>query len=272
MKRYLKEIHIDLLLTPAQTIRDKISIDDLNELIHSIRTRGLLQPLLVKPNGDNFEIVAGHRRYLAVKEIGYSTVPCYVVEYDSEVVSDIDKAHENLIRVNLNIIEEAKLVKSLVYENDRGVEEVANILSKSFTWVDNRLAILEWPEDVLQALEKGTIILAVGKELSKVKNESQRLSLLESAIQYGVPARVVKQWIDDFSVQDYLQQKKISKETGELVSADSAPVYMPCRVCGIKYEMNLLRHIWLCPECIVGVRHLAGAVQEEMDKQKTVES
>lgn len=268
MKRYLKEIHIDLLIPPPQPIRDKISIDDLNELIHSIRSRGLLQPLLVKPNEENFEIVAGHRRYLAIKEIGYSLVPCYVIEYDSDVISDLDKAHENLIRVNLNIIEEARLVRELVYENNRGIEEVANILSKSVTWVDNRLEVLGWPEDVLQALEKGTINLAVGKELSKVKNDSQRLTLLESAVQYGVPARVVKQWIDDFSVQDYLNQKKISQETGELISADSSPVYMPCKVCSIKYEMNLLRHIWLCPECIVGVRHLAGAVQEEMNKQK----
>ena len=268
MNRYLKEIAFELLIPPPVSIRDKISVDDLIELVHSRRARGLLQALLVKPVGDNFEVVAGHRRYLAVKEIGFSSVPCYVSEYDSEVVSEIDKAHENLIRVNLNIIEEARLIKSLVYENNRGVDEVANILSKSVTWVDNRLDVLSWQEDVLQALEKGSINLAVGKELSKVKNDSQRISLLESAIQYGVPARVVKQWIDDFSVQDYLNQKKVSQETGELISADSAPVYMPCKVCSIKFEMNLLRHIWLCPECMVGMRHLASAVQEEMEKQK----
>lgn len=271
MKRYLKEIKIDDLVRSEKSIRDKISIDDLNELIHSIKARGLLQPLVVKPAGDKYEIVAGDRRYLAVKEIGFALVPCHVVEYDTDDLSDIDKAHENLIRVNLNIIEEARLVRSLVYENNRGVEEVANILSKSAAWVDNRLEVLEWPEDVLTSLEKGAINLAVAKELSKVKNDSQRQSLLESAVQYGVPARVVKQWIDDFSVVDYLQQKKISQETGELISADSSPVYMPCKVCNIKFEMNLLRHIWLCPECLVGVRHLAGAVQEEIEKQKTPE-
>lgn len=268
MQKSLETIHISKIQPPDDPIRDKIDPNGINELADSIKQRGLLQPLLVTQDGDGYKIVAGHRRYLACVQLGLSEVDCYVYSPLTEEDKTIDMAHENLIRENLNIIEEAKLIKSLVYDNARGVEEVAKILSKSPTWVDNRIEILEWPQEVLDALEKGAINIAVAKELAKIKNESQRQSILDSAIQYGVPARVVKQWIDDFSVTDYLNQKKISRETGGLIAAGTGPLTMPCKVCQNKFEMNLLRHVWLCPDCMMGVNHLAEAVQDEMAKEK----
>lgn len=267
MKNF-KNLLITKIKEPGEAVRSQIEFEGILELADSMKKRGLLQPIGVKPQGDMFEIEYGHRRYLAACHLGWTTIDAIILDTDDEDALHLERAHENLIRENLNPLDEAKLVYQLVYEDGRGVEAAAKMLSKSEAWISRRCDVLRWPKDIQAAIGSGEISLSVGLELQKVREEEKRIALLEAAIKHGATKRVVAQWVDDMSVDTFLKSQQADTEMGNAITSDMSEVQMECRVCGIYHGVNILRHIWLCPECLMGVRELAREVRTEIAKQK----
>lgn len=125
------------------------------ELSASIAEKGVLQPLLVRPVGDQFEIVAGERRYRAAKEAGLSEVPVVVRELDDQAALEIAIV-ENLQREDLNPVEEAKAFQQLL-DFGANQEEVGKAVGKSRSAIANSLRLLALPPQALSALESGKI-------------------------------------------------------------------------------------------------------------------
>ena len=200
-------------LVPSPQPRKRF--ENLEALAESIREKGVLQPLLVRPLGDGrYAIVAGERRYRAARMAGLSEVPVRVVDL-SEKEARLFALVENLQREDLNPYEETVGVLALLSEvlgksveevvgllrrmrkEKRGeaghnvmaspeaqrVEEVFKVLGR-MTWesfVQNRLPLLRLPEDLRTALEEGAIPYTAALELKKVKDEASRRALLEEA-------------------------------------------------------------------------------------------
>lgn len=125
------------------------------ELSASIAEKGVLQPLLVRPVGDGFEIVAGERRYRAAKEVGLSEVPVVVRELNDQEALEIAIV-ENLQREDLNPVEEARAFRQLT-EFGANQEEVGRAVGKSRSAIANALRLLALPDAALNALESGVI-------------------------------------------------------------------------------------------------------------------
>ncbi|WP_038072153.1 ParB/RepB/Spo0J family partition protein [Thermus scotoductus] len=201
------------LLVPSPQPRKRF--ENLEALAESIREKGVLQPLLVRPLGDGrYAIVAGERRYRAARMAGLSEVPVRVVEL-SEKEARLFALVENLQREDLNPYEETVGVLALLSEDlGKSVEEVVGLLRRMrkekrgeaghnvmaspeaqrveevfkvlgrMTWesfVQNRLPLLRLPEDLRTALEEGAIPYTAALELKKVKDEASRRALLEEA-------------------------------------------------------------------------------------------
>ena len=203
---------LDLLRVRGQPRR---RFENLEALAESIREKGVLQPLLVRPLGDGrYAIVAGERRYRAARMAGLSEVPVRVVEL-SEKEARLLALVENLQREDLNPYEETVGVLALLSEDlGKPVEEVVGLLHRMqnekrgkatqnflgspearrveevfkalgrMTWesfVQARLPLLSLPEDLKAALEEGAIPYTAALELKKVKDEASRKVLLEEA-------------------------------------------------------------------------------------------
>lgn len=125
------------------------------ELSASIAEKGVLQPLLVRPVADGFEIVAGERRYRAAKEAGLEAVPVVVRDLDDQAALEIAIV-ENLQREDLNPVEEAKAFQQLI-EFGANQEEVGRAVGKSRSAIANSLRLLSLPSRALTALESGQI-------------------------------------------------------------------------------------------------------------------
>ena len=233
------------LLVPSPQPRKRF--ENLEALAHSIREKGVLQPLLVRPLGDGkYAIVAGERRYRAALMAGLSEVPVRVVEL-SEKEARLFALVENLQREDLNPYEETVGVLALLSEDlGRSVEEVVALLHRMrdeargkvphnvmgnpeaqrvmeifkalgrMTWesfVQNRLPLLNLPEDLRAALEEGAIPYTAALELKKVKDEASRKALLEEA-RAGLSLRELKA-----RVRELLRKEKAPKpwhrEVGE---------------------------------------------------------
>nr|WP_051906245.1 ParB/RepB/Spo0J family partition protein [Thermus tengchongensis] len=236
------------VLVPSPQPRKRF--ENLEALAESIREKGVLQPLLVRPLGDGkYAIVAGERRYRAARMAGLSEVPVRVVEL-SEKEARLLALVENLQREDLNPYEETVGVLALLSEDlGRSVEEVVALLHRMrdeargkvprnvtgnsearrveevfkalgrMTWesfVRNRLPLLRLPEDLKEALEEGAIPYTAALELKKVKDESLRRDLLEEA-RAGLSLRDLKA-----RVRAALKKEKASRPWPKEVAAKLA--------------------------------------------------
>ena len=169
--------------------RHTFSDESIAQLAASIREQGVLQPILVVAmNGGRYRIVAGERRWRAAREAGLETVPCIVRELD--VVQQMEIALiENLQREDLNPIEVAQGIQSLMKQCGYTQETVANRLSKSRPAVANLLRLLTLPEDVIAMVRQGTLSAGHARVLAGLDNDEVKQSLARRTIDEGWSVR-----------------------------------------------------------------------------------
>ncbi len=144
--------------------RQGYDAERLSELAESIRSHGILQPILVRPAGDGYEIVLGERRWRAAEELGVQTVPCIVQEVDDRQALELALI-ENLHREDLNCIETARAYRQLVEEFGFTHEELSEGIGKSRTAITNSLRLLQLPEEVQTRLMGGRLSEGHGRAL-----------------------------------------------------------------------------------------------------------
>jgi ParB family chromosome partitioning protein len=140
---------------PAQP-RVQFDEESIAELADSIAERGVLQPVLLRPDGDNFQLVAGERRWRAAQRARLHTIPAIVHEIDDSTSAEIALI-ENVQRQDLNAIEEAEGYKKLIGNYGHTQDQVARLVHKSRSHVANLLRLLELPAAVKQSLLQGDI-------------------------------------------------------------------------------------------------------------------
>ena len=142
----------------------------LNDLVESIKVKGVLQPLLVRQIGnDVYEIIAGERRWRASKQAGLTQVPVIIKDFNDEETLEVSLI-ENLQRQDLNPLEEAQGYQRLLDEFHRTQEELASVVGKSRSHVANTLRLLELPDTVKKYLEQGAITAGHARALLNSKN------------------------------------------------------------------------------------------------------
>ncbi|MBQ8200991.1 MAG: ParB/RepB/Spo0J family partition protein [Clostridia bacterium] len=169
--------------------RHAFAEEGISQLAQSIRDQGMLQPILVVPmNGGRYRIVAGERRWRAARMAGLDTVPCVVRELD--VVQQMEIALiENLQREDLNPIEVAQGIQSLMKQCGYTQETVANRLSKSRPAVANLLRLLTLPEDVIAMVRQGTLSAGHARVLAGLESNDMKQSLARRTIAEGWSVR-----------------------------------------------------------------------------------
>ena len=155
----------------------------LSELAESIKTHGLIQPIVVKPNLDGtYMIVAGERRWRACRLAEVNEVPVVVKETDDKTLMELALI-ENLQREDLNPVEEALGYKALIEDFSLTQEEVANRMGKSRSAVTNALRLLGLDDAELEALRKGMISAGHARALLSTDDPSLRQKMLLSAVE-----------------------------------------------------------------------------------------
>jgi ParB/RepB/Spo0J family partition protein len=151
--------------------------DALHELASSIREHGVLQPILVRPLGDNrYQLIAGERRWRASREADLPTIPALVEEIDDDTALEISII-ENLQREDLSPLEEATMFDRMVHEHGYSIRKLADKLGKDKGYLENRLRLADAPDEIreLVSLRKDTVSHAY--ELMKVQDPKKRKKL-----------------------------------------------------------------------------------------------
>ncbi|MGC3961165.1 MAG: ParB/RepB/Spo0J family partition protein [Verrucomicrobiota bacterium] len=163
----------------------------LRELADSIKEQGIVQPLIVRPQGSNFELIAGERRWRAAQLAGLTEVPVIVREADDRAVLEMALI-ENLQRENLNAIEEALGYAQLISQFQLTQELVATKVGKSRAVVANALRILKLPDQVQNFIRDGRLSVGHAKVILGLTNPLQQSEAAERAIKEGLNVRQVE--------------------------------------------------------------------------------
>lgn len=171
--------------------RKSFNEESLNELAESIKKHGVIQPIVVKAEGENFEVIVGERRLRAAKIAGFSEIPAVVKEYRDDELLEIALI-ENIQREDLNPIEEAMAYKMILERQNITQEELSKRVGKSRSYIANMVRLLELPEDVKEGVSRGTISVGQAKALLGIKDQSKLLEMYRRIEKEGMSVREVE--------------------------------------------------------------------------------
>ena len=253
---------IQQIQLPKQQPRRYFDPEKQAQLVKSVKEHGILEPLLVRPSGSNYELVAGERRYRAAQEIGLQEVPVVIRDFDDRQALQVALI-ENLQREDLNPIEETEgILELLAIELRSSTVDVASVLNRAnhaknrgqeleenvflqFQMIESvlagigrftaesfrtsRLPLLNLPSEILQALREGKIEFTKARAIARVKDEKQRTDLLKQVVTKNLPLSEIKTRIQALKsdVEEALSEETPEKVVAERLGAISKRLQKP---------------------------------------------
>jgi len=244
----LDSISLDLILEPIGQVRKVIGSEGLEELAASIKKIGLIEPIVVKPVGEKYEVIAGHRRLLACRMYNISPINC-IVKGNDGVDEDEIKLHENFFREDINEADEAEFYAYMLEKTKITIEELAGKVNKSGTYIRERLNLLRGDGRILEAVRDGQINAGVAKELNMITVDDTRLYYLRYAIDSGAKIRTAQEWRLQWERECRTQEVLDAGHTREELPTLLPKYYYRCPMCEASTEINKIRAVSVCEGC-----------------------
>jgi len=243
-----ENVPLEKLRPPDNAHRLEIDPDELHRLADSMAANGLHQAAAARgplPDG-TFEIIWGHRRFLAARLLRWPALHCRLYPRDTD--PEWARLDENNVRADLSPLEEARQVQ-LVRSKCGSDSATARYFRRSLAWVGARLELLTWPDDLQSAVHAGSLSLAVARELAAVDDTSYRHNLIEEAQRAGATAHVVAVWKQHWIAEG--PRLKANHTTVEEIMArrEAWKYYVPCGTCGEDTDFTRTVALRMCAEC-----------------------
>ncbi len=168
----------------------------IGELAQSIKEKGVIQPLLVRRHGDNYELIAGERRLRAATLLGLKELPIIIKEVNDQDSLELALI-ENIQREGLNPIEEAHAYQHLMDEFKITQERISEVMGKARASIANTLRLLKLPHEIQEELKKGRISFAHGRTLLEIDDANQQRKLAMDVISKGLSVRELESLVKD---------------------------------------------------------------------------
>jgi ParB family transcriptional regulator, chromosome partitioning protein len=180
-------------------------LQNLDELVNSIREKGLLQPIVVRGFEEDhyYEIIAGNRRYEACRRLSWRRITCHIVEMDDKESFELSLI-ENIQRETLNPIDEARAFK--IYTSEfgwGGVSELAKKIGKSVSYVTKRVELLDLPHEVIRSVADSIVSPSIAEELRALKDQTKQSELAHLIAQRHLSLRKVRELVEDLSDENH---------------------------------------------------------------------
>lgn len=248
MEEKVERIPIEKIKLPELEARQEITREGLDELKDSIERLGLLNPIIVKPVNDHYEIVAGVRRFLACQELGWKEVPCIVREMDQNKSLEA-MVHENLKREDMSPVDIAILIDRLLEGGGYTYPQIAKLIGKSEVWVRQHHALIKADEEIKEALRAGLIKFSHALEIMRHPDPERRKWFLNYTIEYGASPQTLRVMIrDDMGMREAIKElQPVQKVT------DAKPylreIWMRCATCDGQELPDRMMVLHVCYDC-----------------------
>lgn len=250
-----KELPLHLIDAPAHMVRMSIDPQYVTELANDINANGLLQPIVVCPKAGRYEVIAGHRRFLAVTSIGWAKVMCNIKTIEPKDVA-VCRASENLTRVDMTPIEEAKAYKDLHETFEMSLEEIGRRLGKSPGLVRRRMDLLKYSEEMITALHAKKISVGVAESLAGITDPTAQSYYISCAVDNGITCEVARQWVNDWKMAQV--HKSSDMDSGDRIPSVfvERKCYVACDTCAGPEDINVMKMLRVCSKCFERIRAL----------------
>ena len=236
--KQIQDIELDKIIPNRYQPRREFSDDSIKELAETLDKDGLLQPIVVREDGeDHYEIIAGERRYRAAKSLNWETIPAIVNNMNDDQAASLALI-ENLQREDLNPIDEAKAYTNLMKLNDLTQTALAKDMGKSQSYVANKLRLLKLDDDVQKALIEGKITARHGRALLNLSNDDQE-RVLKEIEEKGLNVKQTEEIAKD--VDAYFNPKPKEKETKRERVVKRIPKDLKVQINTIKKAVKLAK-------------------------------
>lgn len=176
--------------------RKNFDAEGIRELAESIKEHGIIQPLIVRKSDTGYELVAGERRWRAARDADISKVPCIVREFTDEENALI-AIIENMQREDLDPIEEAEGLETMMKEYGLTQEEVSRSVGKSRPYITNSLRLLKLPQDIKEKISEGLISAGHARALLAVKTKALQEQICQKIVRDGLSVRETEKLVKD---------------------------------------------------------------------------
>ena len=204
-------IPVNNIKTNKYQPRIQFNEEKLDELVKSIKEKGVIQPVLVRKAHDGYEVIAGERRLRAAKRLNMSSIPAIVKE-----VSDINMLEialiENIQREGLNAIEEANAFERFITEFNFTQDKIAQVLGKDKSTISNTIRLLSLPKKIQDHVVKGAISAGHARALLSVPSENEQIRISNIIIKDGLSVRETEAIAN--RKKTFIKRQKAQKEQG----------------------------------------------------------
>jgi len=261
------EIPLDSIIEPDLPARSHADMEKLEDLGRSMKEVGQRTPIIVKKIGDKWKIIDGHMRYFALKMAGLNFAKAIEEKPESEEEELAWRLHSN-IHIPTNPVDEAVFFDKIMKKLGLTPSELAQTLKRSEAYIRERLKILNFPEEIKEALLQEQISLGVAKELSRLESDLLRNDFLRRAIRDGLTESRARVWVEEYSGI----RKEEPPPPPEVIEAKLKELEeyytIPCEICGEKIKKiewgSLQGHI----TCLQVAKGLALQKLEEMRREE----
>ena len=179
------------------------------ELVASIKEKGIVQPILIRPtkDGKGFEIIAGERRLRATKELGLEEIPAIIKKVSDEEALELSLI-ENIQREELNPIEEASAYKELIDKFNLAQEDIARAVGKDRSTISNTLRLLKLPKKIQDYVSRGTLSMGHARAILGIENEKQQIKIADEVAKKGLSVRETEGLVNRSRERKGVRQEK----------------------------------------------------------------
>ena len=209
--KYIIEVDVNQIVPNPHQPRLQFDDEKLDNLAQSIMAHGVIQPLIVSKNGNQYELIAGERRFQASKRAGLKKVPVIIRQADEKEKLEL-AIIENVQRHDLNPIEEAKAYQKLMEQFEMSQEEVSAKMGKSRSLVANKVRLLTLPIEIQKGLMEGRITEGHAKAILSVDNPEKQRALYEMILKTNMTVRQVEDRSKEVSVRSYHRNTSIDPQ------------------------------------------------------------
>lgn len=262
LNQEIQEIFTDKIDDPVNSMRSELNRDELFDLADNIKQNGLINPITVRPVGNRFEVVAGHRRLSACKIAGLIKIQCVVRELDDNKTFEI-MAAENLERADVDPVDEAIFLTKYLNKTGKSIPEVAKSVRRSVSYIENRLVVGQMPDYMQNYLKTGQIKIGVALCLFQITDDAQRHVWVDMAVRDGISVAQADYWLHGWKVNQ-LPGGELSEAPPGGFTPDAPQIVMfECAIDGEKYDARLFKNVMIYE----GNLDMFNAVVSEMRKE-----
>lgn len=245
----VKELLISQIQVGEHRKRTDQEDEEIRELAASIKSIGVLEPVIVTSKEGIYTLVAGHRRIAACAFAGLSVIPAIIRSDDKAIAAEVSLA-ENFFRRDLSPVELASAIRECIDNGVMTIEVLAKAMHRSQQWICDQAKMTTWAPEILQAIHFKHISVSAGRNLAAIDDAQYRAFLLKNAVENGVTARVTAAWLQAYQLsrppEEALQkQPEEGPQPAALVIPQSA-----CMFCCMMFRTDALNYMPVCGTCL----------------------